>query len=65
MRYKLEHLHNDKWWTINENLNEQGVSALLLVCDEHFTRYENGYTYLYLPKLFDNEAFFRIKGLNK
>ncbi len=64
MRYKLEHLHNGKWWAVNENLNERGVNALLLVCDEHATRYENGYTYISLSKLFDSEHFFRIRGKN-
>ena len=62
---KLEHLHNGKWWVVNENLNSSGLIALLLVCDDRFTRYEKGYTYIYLSKLFDDESFFRIKGNSK
>ena len=65
MKYKLEHLHNNKWWVVNENLNERGIQAIMLVCDENATRYENGYTYLSLSKLFDNEHFFRVKGITK
>lgn len=63
MKYKLEHLHNGKWWAVSENLNEKGLQALLLVCDERFTKFENDYTYIYLPKLFDDESCFRIKAI--